>query len=104
MRTGLSRDDVPGFLDGMVATGRLSPEARAMAQQNLSDWKRWNRRNAMVIIPLCMIFLAYQIVEHVHHGLAAAIIGPVVFGIAGTALVQVWYRRPRASRGDRSKT
>jgi hypothetical protein len=50
MRTGLSREEVPGYLDGMVATGRLSPEQRALAQQSLTDWKRWGRRNATVII------------------------------------------------------
>lgn len=101
-RTGVSRDEVPRYLDQMVAAGRLSPQERAEALQNLTDWKRWGRRNAMFIIPLGLIFLVYQIVEHVHHGLAAAVVVPLLAGIGGTAVVQVRYRQRRASRRDSS--
>lgn len=102
-KTGVSKTEVPGYLDRMVAVGKLSQEDRATALQNMSDWKRWGRRNAMFVIPIGLTFIAYEGVQRFHHGGATAVAVPLAVAIVTSVAVQLRYRQRRASRLSRSR-
>jgi hypothetical protein len=100
-RTGISREEVREYLDKSVSSGTMSSEDRDKAVRNLDAWKRWGRRNAMVVIP-CSVLIATLALTH-NHVSSTVIMGPAVIGLGVALMQRTRFQKLKKLRSERPR-